>query len=76
MATSENAFRSTSRNLDFDSNLTEESDREWGKQFSSKISTDEGRRISIKPVPLNAISSIRDNRDPDSNRTEESDPQA
>jgi hypothetical protein len=28
MATSENAFRSTSRNLDFDSNLTEESDRE------------------------------------------------
>jgi hypothetical protein len=44
--------------------------------FSLKISTDEGRRISIKPFSLNAISSIHDNRDPDSNQIEESDPQS
>jgi hypothetical protein len=39
----------------------------------SKNSTDEGRMISIKPVPRNAFFPIRDNLGPDSNGTEESD---
>jgi hypothetical protein len=38
-----------------------------------KISTDEGRMISTKPVPLNAPFSIRDNIDSDSKIIEESD---
>jgi hypothetical protein len=64
----------TPRNFDPDSNVTEESNLHSEKQLSPKSSTDAGRMISIKPVPLNGHPSIRDNLDPDSNTTEESDP--
>jgi putative lipase involved disintegration of autophagic bodies len=60
-------------NLDPDSNSTEESESHQEKHLSPKISTDEGRMISIKPATLNAYRSIRDNLDLDSNVTEESD---
>jgi hypothetical protein len=60
-------------NFDPDSNLREESDLHKEKHSSPKTSTDAGTMISTKPVPLNALISIRDNLDPDSNLTEESD---
>jgi hypothetical protein len=63
-------------NFDPDSNATEESDLQSQQHPSPKISTDEGRMISIKPVLKNAVFSIRDNLDPDSNVTEESDLQS
>jgi hypothetical protein len=67
------AFRPTSRNLDLDSNVTEESDPQSAKQHSSKTSTNEGRRmISTKPVPKKAFFSIRHNLDLNSKLTEES----
>jgi hypothetical protein len=43
------------------------------KHPSPKISIDEGRMISIKPVSKNVHPSIRDTLDHDSNVTEESD---
>jgi hypothetical protein len=72
MGTPSKAFAPTSRNRDPDSIVIEESDLHPTKHPSSKTSTDEGIIISIKPVPTNAILSIRDNIDPDSNVTEES----
>jgi hypothetical protein len=65
----------TSRNLDFDSNVTDESDLHSAKHFSPKTSTDAGTMIRIKPLLKNAFSSIRDNLDSDSNVTKQSDPQ-
>jgi hypothetical protein len=67
IGTPEKAFRPTLRNLDLDSNATEESDLQSAKQPSPKTSIDEGRMILIKPVSLNACPSIVDNLDPDSN---------
>jgi hypothetical protein len=61
-------------NLDRVSNVTEESDLHFAKQFAPKNSTDEGRMIPCKPVLLNTPLSIPDNFEPDSNVTEESDP--
>jgi hypothetical protein len=69
------AFDSVRDNLDIDSNVTKESDLHSEKQSASKTSIDEGRMISIKPVPTNVCTSIRDNFDSDSNVIEESDPQ-
>jgi hypothetical protein len=68
-----NASFSIRDNIDPDSNITEESDLHWAKILSHMTSTNEGRVISIKPVPMNASFSSRDNIDPDSNITEESD---
>jgi hypothetical protein len=45
-----NECHPTSDNFDFDSNITEESDLQKLKHSTPKISTDEGRMISIKPV--------------------------
>jgi hypothetical protein len=73
IGTPQKAPRRTSRNLDPDCNVTEESDLQSQKHLSPKTSTDAGRMISIKPVPWNTFLSIRDNLDPDSNLTEESD---
>jgi hypothetical protein len=42
-------------NLDPDSNITEESDLHKEKHSSPNISTDEGRKISTKPVSWNAF---------------------
>jgi hypothetical protein len=45
-----NVFFSIRDNLDPDSNLTKESDLHSEKHSQPKISTDEGRMISIRPV--------------------------
>jgi hypothetical protein len=50
MATPEKASRPTLRNLDRDSNLTDESDLHPAKHFSPKTLTDEGITISINPL--------------------------
>jgi hypothetical protein len=50
IGTPEKAFRPTSRNLDPDVNIIEESDSQSEKQLSPKNSTDAGRMISIKPL--------------------------
>jgi hypothetical protein len=76
MGTPKKASSPTSRNLDPDSNVTEESDLHSQEHQIPKTSTDAGRMISIKPVRENASSPIRDNFDPDSNATEESNPQS
>jgi hypothetical protein len=49
------------------------SDAHSRKQFSHKISIDEGISISINPVTANTPFSIRDNLDPDSNLSDVSD---
>jgi hypothetical protein len=49
--------------LDFDSNVGEESDMESTKYFSPKTSTGEWTRISINPVFENVVSPIRGNID-------------
>jgi hypothetical protein len=48
---SPNARPSIRDNLDLDSNLTEESDLHSEKHFSFNNSIDEGRVISINPLP-------------------------
>jgi hypothetical protein len=68
-----NAPFSIRDNLDPDSNVTEENDRQSVKHISPNIFTDEGRIISTKPVPPNVSFSFGDNLDPDSNLTEEND---
>jgi hypothetical protein len=73
MGTSEKASRSTLRNREPGSNVTEVSDRHRRKQLSHKISTDAGITISINPLRLNTCFSIRDNLDHDSNVSEVSD---
>jgi hypothetical protein len=60
-------------NFDLNSIVIERSDSHSAKHPLPKISTDEGRMISIKSVLKNDSFSIRDNLDPDSNGTEESD---
>jgi hypothetical protein len=52
--------------------MREVSDSHPTKQFSQKISTDEGISISINPVSENAYFSIRDSFDPDSILIDES----
>jgi hypothetical protein len=47
-----------------DSIATEESDLRWEKHIEPRTSTDPGRMISTKPVPMNAHFSIRDSLDP------------
>jgi hypothetical protein len=53
--------------------MIEESDLHKEKHSKPKNSIDAGTIISIKPVPKNALASIRDNLEPDSNMIEESD---
>jgi hypothetical protein len=55
-----NACRSIRDNINPNSKITKESDLHSEKHLSPKISIDEGRMISIKPVLINASFSIRD----------------
>jgi hypothetical protein len=54
-------------------NATERSDLDSAKHPHLRISTDEEKIISTKPVSENSLNSIRDNLERDFNRTEESD---
>jgi hypothetical protein len=66
-----NVISSIPDNLYPDSKVSEESDPQSSKQFSSKNSTERGITISINVISPNACFPIRDNIDPGSNVTDE-----
>jgi hypothetical protein len=69
-----NAYFSIRDNLDPDSNVSEVSDSQKRKHFSSMTSTEAGITILSNFVPQNACFLSSDNLDPHSNLTDERDP--
>jgi hypothetical protein len=56
--------------LEADSNVTDVSERQSEKHLEQSTLTDAGMTIALKPLHINAPSSIRDNLEADSNVTD------
>jgi hypothetical protein len=69
----ENRFDSIRVKCEFDSNVIDESNLQFEKQFDSRISTFLGIKIDSSDENENASDSIRLNRESDSNVIDESD---